>query len=128
MNNYRGISSLKEIECAGSTLPSEVTFLSLTLFKSKSPKPRSGIQPNLQTDTLASLLTSENTCHTYGQFSSCVIQNDDRRNSVVKTLVSDLKEGETITIGCTVNAVFIVGKNKMFDQTWTIDVTRESKF
>ena len=128
MKNYRGISSLKEIECTGSTLPSEVTFLSLTLFKSKSQKPRSGIEPNLQTNTLASLLTSENTCHTYGQFSSCVIQNDDRRNSVVNTLVSDLKEGEMITIGCKVNAVFKAGQNQMFSEFWYIDVKRESKF
>ena len=127
VRNYRGIESLKEVECSGNTLPNEVKFLSLTLYK-KYKTPQNSIWKEF---TLASLETSpENACITYGEFSSCVIDDSDRRNSVVKTLISNLKGGERTIIGCNVSAVFkfVSGSKKMFYQTWDIEVYRESKF
>ena len=128
VRNFHGFSSLKEIECSGSTLPNEVNYLSLKLFKSYQRNSKSSAFSNkIKNVTLTSLVTSENVCHTYAEFASCFIDDSDRRNSVLKTLVSDLDEGETITIGCAVNAVFKVGQQIMFEETWTIDVHRKSE-
>ena len=128
VRNFHGFPSLKEIECSGSTLPNEVNYLSLKLFKSYQRNSKSSaFSNNIKNVTLTSLVTSENVCHTYAEFASCFIDNTDRRNSVLKTLVSDLDEGKTITVGCVVGAAFKVGKKKFFDETWTIDVHRKSE-
>ena len=123
VSNFHGIQSLKEVKCSGSTLPNEVKFLSLTLYK----KLKISRNSQMEEKTLTSLETSpENTCHTYGEFSSCVIDETDRRNSIVKTLVSDLEGGERTYIGCNVTAVYRI-KNDVFKGYWNIEVFRQSK-
>ena len=119
VSNYRGFESLKEVECSGTTLPNEVKFLSLTLFrKTKS----------LEEITLAIIETSMGTynCHTFTEMSLCINDDGDKRNSVVKTLVSDLEGGERTYIGCNYTA-FSKFKNKVFQGSWNMEVFRQSE-
>ena len=130
VKNFHGFQSLKEVECSGTYLPNEVNFLSLTLYQLKENKYSTNKKNSLSQDSvLASLLTSpERSCRTFKEYSSCKIDDTDRRKSVVKTLVSDLEGGESTTLGCNITAVFITGHDQVFIGSWKIDVKRESKF
>jgi hypothetical protein len=115
VRDFLGFPSLKEVECTGATLRSELTYLSLTLFKALDKK------------TLAHLLAAQqNTCNTYTEFASCYIDTGDSRKSVVRTLVADLEGGETTVVGCNVTSVNRNGRPT--EHTWYINVVRESKF
>ena len=112
--NYRGFENLKEVECSGNTLPNEVIFMSLTLYRKID---------SLKEDKLVFMETSTGSysCHTFTQYSSCLNDDGDKRNSVVKTLVSDLEGGQRATIGCNVTAFFknVIGDKKIFDGNLT---------
>ena len=92
MRDFLGaFPSLQEVECSGVTLETEVAFLSMTLYTKRDDK------------VIAKLMSADNTCLTYVAFASCtLIKSGDRRGSVVRTLVSDLEEGESVNMGCNV--------------------------
>jgi hypothetical protein len=113
VRDFRGFSSLKEVECTGSTLQQDVNYLSLTLFR---PSDNS---------VLATLVSSKDTCHTFSEFASCFIDTADSRKSVVRTLVTNLEGEERTVVACNVTSVFSSGHPKVY--TWTIAVYRESK-
>ena len=121
VQNFRGFENLKEVQCSGTTLPNEVKFLSLTLYRTLL------ITRNTKETILATLETQDKVCKTFGDYSSCIYDDTDRRKSVVKTLVSDLKGGERTTIGCNVTAFFVTGKQKILDESWLMEVYRPSK-
>ena len=105
--DFLGFPSLQEVECSGKTLKTEVTYLSLTLYS---------VSDN---SILAKLNTGDGTCKTFAELASCeLVESGDRRNSVVKTLVSDLGNGEKRSIGCNVTGVVDSGHPKVF--SWII--------
>ena len=119
VRNYQGFESLKEVECSGTTLPNEVRFLSLTMYKKVDFS---------EEVSLAFMETSAGSysCHTFTEFSSCTNDASNIQNSVVKTLVSDLEGGERTHISCNISAVFKI-KSEVYKGSWDIDVYRESK-
>ena len=62
---------------------------------------------------------------TYGEFSSCVIDDADTHRSKVRVLVHDLEEGEVRNYGCTANTVTPQG-NVMFEN-WKLPLKRDSE-
>jgi hypothetical protein len=114
VRNFQGISMLKEVECSGATLSQEVELLtSLALFR--------------PTDNTALVYLNfvKQECKTFNEYSSCSIDASDSKRSSVKTLLADLREGETLVIACNVTALQGIGHSPRF--TWTIPVHRESK-
>ena len=92
VHDFKGIPSLQEVECSGKTLSSGVVFTSITLFR----KTDDGI--------LVTLLFADGSCKTYTEFTSCTIVND-RKSSIVRTLISDWSEGDAMSIGCNVTGL-----------------------
>ena len=110
---FKGISSLQEVECSGTSLKPEVKLLSLQIHRL------------LDRKALASLNIYLDACVTLGDFSSCFIDNEDTHKSRLKVLVDDLAEGESRGYGCTVVTVQSFGSPKT--SNWTLYVRRNSK-
>ena len=113
MTDFKGFPSLKEVECTGASIESGVDLLSLTLFKTAESK------------VLAILNTIKSTCKTFSEFSSCFINIGEPRKSVLRTLITDLQEGETVVLGCNVTTFVEIGHAPR--HSWTIPVYRRSK-
>ncbi|KAK7488914.1 hypothetical protein BaRGS_00019871, partial [Batillaria attramentaria] len=111
LRNFRGIPSLKEVECSGEKLRPELKVVSLRLFKLPGQS------------LLAYIDHLDNECSTYGEFASCVIDKSDRRKSRLRTLVSDLQEGESRVYGC--NATTTNPFGEVHVSTWSILVLLE---
>jgi hypothetical protein len=116
VKNFQGFPMLKEVECSGETLPQEVEQLvTLTLFR---------FRDNV---AFVHLNSMKQECKTFHEYSSCTIVESDSKKSSVRTLLADLKEEETISVGCNVTALRGLGHPPIFI-TWSIPVHRESKF
>ena len=113
VRDFLGFPSLQEVECSGGSLAAEVDLLSLTLFKMS------------ENSILAVANPLKNTCMTFGEFSSCDISASNTRKSVVRTLVVDLKEGETTVLGCNVTGFLKTGHPRVY--SWSLPVYRERK-
>ena len=111
--DFRGISSIQEVECSGGSLNSDVKLISLQLFE----LPDSTV--------LASLNVYTNNCMTFSDYSSCTIHPADTHKSKLRILVHDLEEGESREYGCTANTVNPLG-NAIF-RNWKLLVRRHSK-
>ncbi|XP_025101727.1 uncharacterized protein LOC112568586 isoform X15 [Pomacea canaliculata] len=110
VRNFRNIAELLEVECSGTTLQAEVKLLSLRLFYVENSTVLAHVNP----------LTNE--CKTFEEFSSCVIDTADTRNSKVRVLVSEMEEDESRQYGCTATSFGDLGHPYIFD--WFITVTR----
>jgi len=111
--DFRGIPSIQEVDCWGGSLNSEVKLISLQIFR----LPESAV--------LASLNVYTNSCMTYGDFSSCVIDQQQVHRSRVRVLVHDLEEGEQREYGCTATTVTAQGNAVV--SNWKIIVNRISE-
>ena len=115
MQNFKGIESLKEVRCSGIVIASQIESLSsITLFEHTSDNLLIHLQalPSLE-------------CKTFASYSSCHVNQNDFKLSSVKTLISNLKEEESIKIGFNVSTFEGFGKYKQF--SWIQTVYRESK-
>ena len=113
VRNFKGFSSLQEVECWAGHLETEVKLVSLKLYT---------ISDN---SVLAYLNTVTNECITHGAYSSCFIDIAASRKSRLKVLVADLKEGESRSYGCKASS-FRSGEEPKTD-TWSISVKRFSE-
>ena len=113
VRDFQGFPSLQEVECSGRTLRTQVDFLSITLFRLSDGR------------TLAKLKTGDNTCKTFVEYASCTLASGDRRNSVVRTLVSDFPSGRSVSIGCNITGVVDSGHAHIF--SWIIHAEKGSK-
>lgn len=113
VHDFLSFPSLQEVECSGQTLEREVDFLSLTLFK---------ISDN---SLIATVKTTQNTCHTHTEYASCTIDAGNIRQSVARTLVADLHAGQTVVLGCNVTTVYKSGHPRVY--TWSIQVHHKRK-
>ena len=109
---YKNISSIKEIICSASSLPHEVRFLFLSITR--------------DSQKVATLDTSDNSCQTFANFASCNIDEGDKRRSQVRILVADLKGGESTRIGCKVNSYSSLLEDSL-KYDWTLDMYMPSK-
>lgn len=112
--DFRGISSIQEVECGGWYLDSDVKVFSLTMFKFSDVTIVSHINH----------FTSE--CITSVEFSSCIMDSGNTRNSRLKILVTDLAEEESRKYGCNVTSFKFVGETPR-TVTWSLDVKRPSE-
>jgi hypothetical protein len=110
---FKGIPSIQEVQCWGQGLKPEVKLISLKLFRA--------------TDdfVLASLNVFTNTCQTYSDYSSCVVDTANTHRSLLKVLVYDLEEGESRKYGCKVVTIDSDGDPK--ELNWFIVITRRRK-
>ena len=112
-HDFRGIPSIQEVDCWGGSLNADVKLISLQIFK----LPESVV--------LASLNVYTNNCMTYGDYSSCVIDQNDVHKSHVRVLVHDLKEGERREYGCTATTVTAQGNAVVTN--WKMVLNRTSE-
>ena len=110
--DFKGLPSLQEVECLGSSLRPEVNLLSLKIYAVRNNK------------VLASLNVLKNTCLTFSALSSCYVNTSDTHRSRLRVLVPDLDEGESREFGCRVSALDSGGDPKV--STWSISVSRRS--
>lgn len=113
VRDFRGIPSIQEVECWAKHVQTEAKLLTLKLFEVS------------RDSNLAYVNYLTNECVTFGEFSSCVIDVKDMRNTKLRLLVSDLAEDEVRTYGCLVTSLKAIDTHKM---TWTIDVRPGSEF
>ena len=111
---FKGFESLQEVECTTGNLKAEVSVFSLKMFTI----PDNGL--------LAHANPVKGECVTFGQFSSCVVDSGNTRNSRLRVLVSDLGEGESRRYGCTASTFGPLGE---YDAaTWSLTVRRNSEY
>ncbi|KAK7488910.1 hypothetical protein BaRGS_00019867, partial [Batillaria attramentaria] len=111
VRNFRGIPSLKEVECSGENLTAGLKVFSLAMFKLP------------EKSLLAYVNHMDNECSTFGDFVSCTIDRSDSRKSRLRTLASELVEGESKVYGCNVSIANSQGHIHL--STWTIPVMME---
>ena len=111
--DFKGFSSLKEVECWGGSLEPEVKLLSLQLYTLP------------ERTVLASLNVITKNCVTFGDYASCFIDGNDTHKSRLRILVYDLAEGEREEFGCTAISLKSLGNTKTLN--WSIYVTRPSE-
>jgi hypothetical protein len=102
------------VVCSGRNIPNQVDVMSLELFHSHDDR------------VLAIIFPLKNTCKTFTAYSSCRIDSSDTKRSLVRTLVSDLEEGETVRLGCNVTTLRSDGHPNVY--SWFTSVHRKSKF
>ena len=112
--DFRGISSIQEVECWGGNINSDVKLMSLQMYK----LPESTV--------LASLNVYTNNCMTFGDYSSCVIHPSDKHRSRIRILVHDLEEGESREYGCSANTLNSLGNSVI--RNWKLRIIRVSKW
>ena len=111
--NFKGFSSIQEVECLGRGLKPEVKLLSLRLFRSS------------DRFVLASLNVFANNCLTYTDYSSCVVNTTDTHKSRARVLVYDLEEGQSREYRCTATVVESEGVAR--ELNWSVLVFRKSE-
>lgn len=114
VRDFRGIASIQEVECSGGTLAPEVKLLSLKLLGGS------------ENTILAYVSPASNECRTFVDFSSCVIDSVDSRNSRARTLVSDLAEKEVRTYTCVAQTWKLLGDTQT--HTWSVLLEGPRKF
>lgn len=75
---------------------------------------------------LAYVSPASNECRTFVDFSSCVIDSVDSRNSRARTLVSDLAEKEVRTYTCVAQTWKLLGDTQT--HTWSVLLEGPRKF
>ena len=110
---FKGIPSLREVECTGRNLSPEVKLLALQIYRLPSH------------ELLATLNVISSNCVTLGEMASCDVNTADSHQSKLRVLVADLDEGESRQFKCTGNTLDSYGLSK--GVTWKIMVTRYSK-
>lgn len=114
VRDFLGFPSLQEVECSGKSLKEEDDLLSLTLYRFSDKT------------VVAALNTLKGTCKTFSEYSSCNLNIVDTKKSQVRTLVSELEEGETVFLGCNATSMLETGHPHV--HSWTARVYRRSKF
>ena len=113
MGHFKEIPHIFELSCSADALEADANLLSMVLFR-------------LSDDViLASLNMASRECSTSAVFSSCVIEETDVRKSSVKTLVMNLKEGETSRYGCEVSSM--KSGERVTVAAWSVAITGKSE-
>lgn len=113
VRDFRGFPSIQEVQCWGGDLEPEVDLLSLSLYKVRDGELIAVVNP------------LKNLCLTFETFSSCFIDSKNARQSLVRTLVSHLDEGESEDYGCNATSFRTAGSTAV--RSWSVVVTRKSK-
>ena len=111
---FEGMNAVLEVECTGETLDFDVDILTMALFVHRS------------NDLLAFVNLNKNKCTTASHFSSCHIDPGFSRNTKVKTLVLDLKVGESRRFGCNMTTLRS-GRSWTENIAWAVVATRRSE-
>ena len=90
VRGFQGIPNVQQVECSGETLSPDTTVFSVLLYLQR------------KANVVASANLNSGECTTSASFSSCLLDPGNSRRSTVRTLVKDLREGESRLYGCEV--------------------------
>lgn len=115
VRNYRGITSIQEVECWGGKLQPEVQLLSIRIFTVPDKT------------LLARLDLLNDACSTFGEYASCYLDSNNAQNSRLRVLVHDLGEGESKIYGCKTSTLD-PKEDKYSSAVWSLAVYRNSEY
>ena len=118
MRTFEHIEGILEVECNAQKLDFSADVLTMTLFQFK---PANGRNNGL----LAFVSPKTSECTTAEDFSSCVIDRGSSRDTRLKTLVLDLRVGESRVLGC--NVTSLDSQKRLVSTSWSLVVVRNSK-
>ena len=110
---FRGLHSLQELQCTGTTLSADSDLVYMVLFKQSSK------------DVLAFVNPRKGECSTSEEYVSCAVDDADTRKSTLRALISDVNEGESRAYGCNVTAIVSGGLLKTISWSLTVRHPRE---
>ncbi|KAL8563675.1 hypothetical protein ACOMHN_035409 [Nucella lapillus] len=109
---FHGFTNVKEVECNGDVLASDESLLYMILYS-----PASG-------DRIASVNVAAKECLTSGMFSSCVAGPEGVRFTRLRSLVVDLRPGESRRFGCNITSVTAEGTTKVWSRVIVVHKSR----
>lgn len=112
--NFHGFHSITELECSGSSLPTDADILTIVIYVVRNDH------------VIASANVGKEECSTSGSFSSCVFHPQDTRGAQLRTLITDPPTEEEYRVyGCNVTSFKTGGR--LNTVTWMTRVERERK-
>ena len=128
VRTFERIDGVLEVECSAQKLDFSADVLTMALFRQRhppsSPSPSSP-SPGRNNGLLAFVSPKTSECTTAEDFSSCLIDRGSSRNTRLKTLVLDLRVGESRTFGC--NVTSLDSHKRLVPTSWSLVVVRNSK-
>ena len=112
--SFRGTSKIQQVKCDAKVLKSNVKLISIQLINGKDIAP------------LASLNVLANTCLTSKQFTSCVIDPVNTRQSTLRVLVHDSDEYKSNTYICKITTVNRIWQAT--EVTWMLTLIFNGRF
>ena len=110
---FNGISSLRQIECTGTALRTDVKLIALKLFR---------LADN---HLLASMNVFDGTCLSFGAYAACEVRMTNTKKSSLRILDLGLQPGRQVKYGCNVSTIDARGYSSF--QTWTTEVRYNSE-
>ena len=112
---FEHIDGILEVECNAQKLDFSADVLTMTLFRRQST----------ETSLMAFVSPKTSECTTAEAFSSCIVDGGSSRNTRLKTLVLDLRVGESRVFGC--NVTSLDSQKRLVTTSWSLVVVRNSK-
>ena len=109
-SSFYGLPGIVEVECSGDSLSSNIDVFLMALFTLP------------QDDIIASVNLRNGKCTTSRSFSSCTINKKHSRRSKLKTLVTDMKDGDRKWFGCNISGSDSAGRAVF--SLWATAVTK----
>lgn len=114
MHPFQGHPDFFELDCSGRSLDGDSDLLTLVLYLPDSDR------------VLASVNLKNSECYTSSLFSACFIDRSNWRASRLKTLLTDLPEGQTRVFAC--NATSFRSDGRLTTVTWRSTVVKRSEY
>jgi hypothetical protein len=112
--SFLDLSDVQEVLCSGHRLPAGFSLYAMVLFE------RHG------DSILSSVDIQSRQCQTSHLFNLCHIDDRDSRMTTLRTLINDLKEGESKVLGC--NASMKTSEGRFKVETWFVNVYRACEY
>ena len=111
--SFHGFQNVQEVECNGETLDSDTSLLYMVLYS-----PSNG-------QLIASVNVATGECLTAGRFSSCLISKDNFRQTKLRTLLVDMRPGESRGFGCNITGVEPGGTTRIVSRVLVVRKSSE---
>ena len=112
MRGFQSIPHVLEVRCSGEALDTNADLLTLRLYTTP------------DTEMLASVNLRKFKCMSSSSFASCDVNERDSRRTSLNVLVTDLKEGESRSFGCTAG---YEADGWIESKSWTLEAKRNSE-
>ena len=112
VRGFQSIPHVLEVRCSGEALDTNADLLTLRLYTTP------------DTEMLASVNLRKFKCMSSSSFASCDVNERDSRRTSLNVLVTDLKEGESRSFGCTAG---YEADGWIESKSWTLEAKRNSE-